>query len=1024
MSKFARRASEVLAGILGVAPLAAQNFPMPPHFEAVYASPTLSFPLGLRFAADGTLFVLEKAGGVRVLTPEGALQPVPFLDLSAEVNNDHDRGLLGIALDPSFVPDGGPTSWVYFLYTVSPIPGQDNGFNQGQRYSFSRLTRYRAITVGTNVVADIATREILLGHQQADGSVPDGIASIHNSHSNGSLRFARDGSLLVATGDGAHYDFRDTGGFDAAGFDDFVHPTTGLRGPTPKVQDVGSFRSQDLRSLAGKILRIDKETGLGLASNPFFDGDLASHASRVWALGLRNPFRMDLAPGSGATDPALGDPGVVLLGDVGWNRWEEIDVATSAGTNFGWPCFEGAQPQPGYQQFTSSDPSVWTCTTPTVGVLASPAVAWHHSDASIVVPPGVHVDEQQNPMPGFAGVCAIGGPIYTGGSYPAHYVGRMFFADYGRRYIKTIEFDAAWQVVAVRDFASQTGPLAAIERHPISGDLYVASLQSNRVLRIRYGANATPVPHLAAAPLAGTVPLAVQFDASGTLDPDQDALTFTWDFGDGSATASGPNPTHVYTVDGTYSARLTVADSFGASAETDVQIAVGNRRPKAILQSPAHGSTFEVPATLELRADGLDPEGWALAYRWNVTLFHATHQHPGTFQSDAQNAVFDIASSPEDPELRYYRIELTVTDRGGLSDTTHAFVYPRARVTDISGTATPIARVFELAPPGPLAGRGNLDIEVIRDRRTPPVGAESMQKQFASYHAGAQLADDWIGYELSPTPEFRFVGLTFQEGRHFADGGWFEDARVEVRENGIWSTIEDALWTPGYPFGEASQPYFDGVYFQTYRIRFDPVYGDAIRIRGKPGGSARFVTCAELATETIAAYAAGGLVDWTSSGIAFEGSTPGATNVARDASHDPLLALHDGTYPPVGSTSALGEVTTRSSPAGAQHAIGYRFDTARTIRRVLYQEGRDLQVGGAFETLAVETQSAPGGPWVVVPNVAVQPPHGGADGVSYTTFTLDFAPVDATAIRIRGSASGSLHYVSAGELRVLGPRPP
>jgi hypothetical protein len=48
-------------------------------------------------------------------------QSLPFIDLRDEVNKDGDRGLIGVAVHPGFLPDDGPTSWVYLLYTVSPV---------------------------------------------------------------------------------------------------------------------------------------------------------------------------------------------------------------------------------------------------------------------------------------------------------------------------------------------------------------------------------------------------------------------------------------------------------------------------------------------------------------------------------------------------------------------------------------------------------------------------------------------------------------------------------------------------------------------------------------------------------------------------------------------------------------------------------------------------------------------------------------------------------------------------------------
>lgn len=1000
----------------------AQGIQLPPHFQAVALPGTYNLPVGLVFAADGRALLIEKTGGVRVISAVGNPQASPFLDLSDEVNNDHDRGMLGIALHPGFVPDGGATSWVYLLYTVTPVLGQDYGFNQQSRYSFSRLVRYHALTNGTDVVADVASREILLGHQLADGTVPDGIASLHNSHSNGSLRFADDGSLIIATGDGAHYDYRDTGGHDAAGFDNFVHPTTGLRGPTPLVQDEGALRSQDLRSLAGKILRLDPETGFGYPSNPFFDGDPASIASRVWALGLRNPFRMDLVPGTGAGDPALGQPNVITIGDVGWNKWEEINVSRQGGENFGWPCFEGPLPHTGYQGYVPPDASLLSCATATAGTLTLPVIAWHHTSPTSFYPSGVYIDENGNPLPGFRGVCAIGGAVYAGGAYPPEYDGRLFFGEYGLGKIKTVELDANYGVVAVRDFASQNGGVVDIERHPLTGDLYFLQLSTGRVLQIHWGANLAPEAHATATPSEGAAPLRVDFDASLSVDPDDDVITYDWDFGDGTNHSHKVSPFHKYRVEGNYTAHLTVTDALGLTAATEIEISVGNLTPTAVITTPAPGAIYTTPTVLHLSGVGTDPEDGPLDYRWDVTLFHATHEHPGTFQASGAELDFNIGTSAEDPDLLYYKFELTVTDEVGLSSHAHVFVYPRPNHRDVSGRALPIARVAELAPPHPT-GPGNHDIEVIRDTRFVPEGSASPSKQFDTSHGGDQGSDDWIGYELTeaPSAEMRFVGLSFQEGMRVAGGGWFEDLVVEVRDQGTWTAALNVRIAPNYPFDFLYSLFFTGFNYRTYRLDFDPIFGDAIRMRGTPGGNVGFLSCAELRAHLISALAPSNHVDVTSRGRVVVEEFAFLPPQEHYDAFGRTLPLHDGTFPPAGSQSALAQFVTLQS---ATPWFGYAFGFPRTFTRVEYQEGLDTPAGGAFAALSVEVQSAPGGAWQPVSGLTISPAFPGPNGVSYETFTLDFAPVVARAIRVRGASVGTGQYASAGELRVFGPTPP
>lgn len=98
--------------------------------------------------------------------------------------------------------------------------------------------------------------------------------------------------------------------------------------------------AQSLNTLLGKILRIDVDGGDPYAippDNPFAQG---GGLPEIWAYGLRNPWRFSF-------DRATGD---LYIGDVGQNRWEEIDYLPAdslGGANFGWDFFEGSYPYEG-----------------------------------------------------------------------------------------------------------------------------------------------------------------------------------------------------------------------------------------------------------------------------------------------------------------------------------------------------------------------------------------------------------------------------------------------------------------------------------------------------------------------------------------------------------------------------------------------------------------------------------------------------------------------------------------------------
>ena len=134
-------------------------------------------------------------------------------------------------------------------------------------------------------------------------------------------------------------------------------------------------------------------------------------------------------------------------------------------------------------------------------------------------------------------------------------------------------------------------------------------------------------------------------------------------------------------------------------------------------------------------------------------------------------------------------------------------------------------------------GRGNSDIEIVRDGFTPPVGSSDTTQQYATYTGGGARSTDWIGYQFAT--QHTFSGLTFQEGIQFPDGGWFTTLNVQVRVGGTWTNVQNLQSTP--PYAGA-----DGINYESYDLSFTPISGDRIRITGTPGGSAQYVTVAEL----------------------------------------------------------------------------------------------------------------------------------------------------------------------------------
>jgi glucose/arabinose dehydrogenase len=314
---------------------------LPTNFVETAIGGTWNEAVGLTFAPAGHMFVWERGGRVWIVENNIKLA-TPFLDIHDEVGGWRDFGLLGFTLDPNYATNG----YVYLLYVVDHhhltkfgTTNYNANTNEYYQATIGRITRYTARAADGFHTVDPASRLVLLGE-----SISNGIPILYESHGVGSLVFGADGTLLASCGDGASYSTVDTG--SAA---ETYYLSALSQGIIKPKENVGAFRSQLVDSLNGKILRLDPVTGNGVPSNPFYvAANPRSARSRTWALGFRNPCRMTLRPGTGSTNPAAANPGVIYSGDVGMNIWEDLNVCTGPGQNFGWPVFEGLEAHANY----------------------------------------------------------------------------------------------------------------------------------------------------------------------------------------------------------------------------------------------------------------------------------------------------------------------------------------------------------------------------------------------------------------------------------------------------------------------------------------------------------------------------------------------------------------------------------------------------------------------------------------------------------------------------------------------------
>ncbi|NUT34679.1 MAG: PKD domain-containing protein [Hamadaea sp.] len=619
---------------------------LPAGFQEQIVFSGLSQPVNLEFAPDGRIFVAEKAGAIKIFDDLSDTTPTVFANLASPVHSQWDRGLLGMALPPNF-----PTSpYVYVLYAYGvPLSGGaakddsctgvSGGANGGNCVVSARLSR---LQISGNVMT--GSEQVLINDwcQQFP------------SHSIGDLKFGPDGMLYASAGDGAS--------FNATDYGQFGSPVNPCGDPS---NEGGALRSQDLRSTAdatgldGGILRLDPATGAAASGNPNI-GSADLNTRRFVAIGLRNPYRFTFRPGTSE----------IWAGDVGWSTWEEIDrvVNPLAGTtNFGWPCYEGNSPQSGYDNANLSlCESLYTG-----GGHTTPYYTYNHS-SDIVPGEG----------------CAAGGDAITGlafypasgGSYPAAYGGSLFFADNSRTCIWAMKPATAGGLPSTSNielFVKAAASPVDLAVGP-GGELYYADL-GGTIRRIRYfPGNQPPTAVVNATPTSGSAPLAVSFDGTGStdLDPaDQGRLTYAWDFtNDGSIDSTAAAPSFTYTSAGTYTAKLTVTDTLGATGSATVSIQAGNTAPTATMTTPTVGTTWVVGQSISFSGGATDPQQGALpasALSWQLQMQHCEtpgncHTHPLQTWNGVASGSF-VAPDHEYPS--YLELILTATDSQGLTNT-------------------------------------------------------------------------------------------------------------------------------------------------------------------------------------------------------------------------------------------------------------------------------------------------------------------------------------------------------------------
>ncbi|WNZ07498.1 PQQ-dependent sugar dehydrogenase [Streptomyces sp. 11x1] len=649
--------------------------------------PEVGEPMSLAVLPDRSVLHTSRDGELRLTDAAGNTRLAGKLD----VYSHDEEGLQGIGVDPGFADN----RFIYLYYAPPLNTPAGDAPETGTAADFApfdgvnRLSRFVLKTDGT---LDKASEKKVL-----DVPASRGICC----HVGGDIDFDAAGNLYLSTGD-------DSNPFQSDGFTPIDERSN--RNPAFDAQRT-SGNTNDLR---GKILRI-KVGADGSYTVP--DGNLFAPGTdktrpEIYAMGFRNPFRFSVdkktgilyvgeyGPDAGAASASRGPAGQV-----------EFARVTKPG-NFGWPyCTGKNDAYVDYDFATGTSGAAFDC--------AAPKNTSPNNTGLTDLPPAepAWIPYNGNSLPEFGdgSESPMGGPVYhydasldSPVKFPEAYDGDFFAGEFGRRWIKRITSDADGTVQSINN-VPWTGTQVMDMAFGPDGALYVLDYgiswfggdEHSALYRIENATDGhSPVAQAAADRTSGQARLKVRFSSAGTSDQDGDALTYSWDFGDGS-TSTAANPTHTYKKNGTYTATVTAKDPSGRTGSASVRIVVGNTAPKVTLELPQDGQLFAFGDAVPFKVKVSDPEDGrpidCAKVKVTFILGHDSHGHPVTSANGCTGTIQTSADGGHDENANIFGVfDAEYTDGGGGGQeplTTHDqnVVQPTHRQAEHYGDSSGVA---------------------------------------------------------------------------------------------------------------------------------------------------------------------------------------------------------------------------------------------------------------------------------------------------------------------------------------------
>ncbi|MET8258642.1 ThuA domain-containing protein [Micromonospora sp. NPDC005205] len=644
-------------------------------------------PMALGVAPDGRVFYVQRGGQVKIFKPS-TNSTVTAGTLS--VYTGGEDGLTGMALDPNFATNG-------YIYLYHSPASSSTDVNRVSRYTVSGDTLNTSSGV---TIIDIPAYR--------DRTFPE------PGHTGGYIKFGPDGNLFIGTGD-------DTPPNLDPNWQGYA-PLDWRSGKSNLDAARSAGNTNDLR---GKLLRIRPSAsgGYTIPSGNLYPQGTAQTKPEVYAMGFRNPFRFSIDPANGW----------VYLADYGPDRnppttnrgpegLVELNVIKQAG-NYGWPfCHGDNQPYAPFNPDTGVVGSKFNCSSP---VNNSPNNTGLTS-LKPVVAPNIWYGYGTSPTfteLGSGGSAPMGGPIYrydasnpSATKFPPYYDGVHFFYEWARNYVKEVHFDSSSAVTRTNPFLPNVRFNKPMDMEfGKDGSLYMLEWGTNfgggnsdsGLYRIDYNQGGrSPIVKATGTPTSGSAPLTVQFSSAGTSDPDGNALSYLWTFGDGT-TSTAANPSKVYTSNGNYTAQLKVTNSAGKTGFANVPITVGNSAPVVTITTPGNGGMLTFGDKVSYQITVTDPDGGTVDCSkvfLNPALGHDDHAHETTEYPGCSGTIStDLLGGHPDGANLFYVLNARYTDNGGsgggspLTGTAQAILQPKHKQSEYFSSQSGIRVVDQAA---------------------------------------------------------------------------------------------------------------------------------------------------------------------------------------------------------------------------------------------------------------------------------------------------------------------------------------